>query len=68
MESPHAAEFLHFPAVLLGGASLAAVTLGIWNLPVDGWIRAFLIVSAMFLVTSAFTLAKVVRERNISVG
>jgi hypothetical protein len=44
------------------GLAMTAITLGIWNLPVDAWIRAFLIVSTMFLVSSAFTLAKVVRD------
>ena len=42
--------------------AVTAISLGIWNLPVDAWIRGFLIVSAMFLVTSSFTLAKVVRD------
>ncbi len=49
-------------AAISFGVAISAIALGIWNLPVDGWIRAFLIVSAMFLVTSAFTLAKVVRD------
>jgi hypothetical protein len=44
------------------GASLFAITVGIWYLPVDGWIRAFLVVSTLFLVTSTFTLAKCVRD------
>jgi hypothetical protein len=44
------------------GAALLALVVGIWYLPVDGWIRAFLVVSTLFLVTSTFTLAKVVRD------
>jgi hypothetical protein len=49
-------------AAIAFGVALTATALGIWNLPVDGWIRAFLIVTSMFLVTSSFTLAKVVRD------
>lgn len=49
-------------AAISFGIAMTATALGIWNLPVDGWIRAFLIVTAMFLVTSSFTLAKVVRD------
>lgn len=53
-------------AAISFGVAITAISLGIWNLPVDPWIRAFLIVSAMFLVTSAFTLAKVVRDAQES--
>ncbi len=49
-------------AAIAFAVAIAAISLGIWNLPVDPWIRAFLIVSTMFLVTSSFTLAKVVRD------
>jgi len=49
-------------AAISFGIAVTAISLGIWNLPVDAWIRGFLIVSAMFLVTSSFTLAKVVRD------
>jgi hypothetical protein len=48
------------------GAALFAVIAGIWYLPVDGWIRAFLVVSTLFLVTSTFTLAKCVRDAQES--
>ena len=34
----------------------------IFYLPVDPWIRAFLGLGTMFLTTSAFTLAKCVRD------
>lgn len=44
------------------GAALIATLFGIWYLPVDGWIRAFLVVSTLFLVTSTFTVAKCVRD------
>jgi hypothetical protein len=41
-----------------------AVTVGIAYLPVDGWIRGFLALGMLYLVTSAFTLAKCVRDRQ----
>ncbi|MET0419961.1 MAG: YiaA/YiaB family inner membrane protein [Actinoplanes sp.] len=49
-------------AVASFGISLAAVTAGIFYLPVGGWIRAFLSVGLLYVVTSAFTLAKCVRD------
>ncbi|MET9339721.1 YiaA/YiaB family inner membrane protein [Nonomuraea sp. NPDC004354] len=51
-------------AVLSFGASLAAVAIGVAYLPVSGWIRAFLTVGVLYVITSAFTLAKVVRDRQ----
>jgi hypothetical protein len=42
--------------------SLAAVAAGIFYLPVGGWIRAFLAMGLLYVVTSAFTLAKCVRD------
>ncbi len=41
-----------------------AVGIGITYLPVDRWIRGFLAVGALFLVSSAFTLAKCVRDHQ----
>jgi hypothetical protein len=40
------------------------VVLGICYLPVDPWQRAFLAMGAVFLVSSTFTLAKVVRDNQ----
>jgi len=42
--------------------ALFAVMVGILYLPVDPWIRAFLALGSLFLVTSSFTLAKCVRD------
>ncbi len=42
--------------------ALGSVTIGIAYLPVDGWMRAFLALGAVFLTTSTFTLAKCVRD------
>ncbi|MFD8492544.1 YiaA/YiaB family inner membrane protein [Amycolatopsis sp. NPDC059657] len=51
-------------AALSFGLALVAVTAGIIYLPVSGWVRAFLAVGMLYLVTSAFTLAKVIRDRQ----
>ena len=45
-----------------------AVLLGIWFVPVDPWIRAFLGLGSLFLVTSSFTLAKCVRDAQETSG
>ena len=44
--------------------SLGAVILGIAYVPGEGWMRAFLAVSLLYVVTSAFTLAKCVRDQQ----
>ncbi|MEV0113898.1 YiaA/YiaB family inner membrane protein [Streptomyces sp. NPDC059037] len=51
-------------AVASFAVALAATAGGIYSLDVSGWIRAFLAVSVLYLTTSAFTLAKVVRDRQ----
>ena len=44
------------------GIALVALVFAIIYLPVDPWIRAFLAMTSLFLVSSSFTLAKVVRD------
>jgi len=51
-------------AAISFGLSLLAVATGVALLPVDPWIRAFLAVGMLYAVTSTFTLAKVVRDRQ----
>lgn len=51
-------------AVASFAVALGATAVGIYSLDVSGWIRAFLAVSVLYLTTSAFTLAKVVRDRQ----
>lgn len=46
-------------AIALGG-----LLIGIISLPVDPWIRGFLAVTALFLVSSTITISKVVRDRD----
>ncbi|GJF32374.1 YiaA/YiaB family inner membrane protein [Kitasatospora sp. NBC_01539] len=51
-------------AVLSFALATAALAIGIAYLPVDAWMRAFLAVALLYVITSAFTLAKVVRDRQ----
>ncbi|MGW6913235.1 YiaA/YiaB family inner membrane protein [Kitasatospora sp. NPDC054939] len=51
-------------AVLSFALSAGAVAVGIAYLPVGGWTRAFLGIGLLYTVTSCFTLAKVVRDRQ----
>ncbi|MDT7724439.1 MAG: hypothetical protein QOI21_1015 [Actinomycetota bacterium] len=61
--SPTTAAFFA-QAALSFGLALVAVAVGIAFLPVNGWVRAFLAVGMLYTVTSAFTLAKCVRDRQ----
>ncbi|WP_330329629.1 YiaA/YiaB family inner membrane protein [Streptomyces sp. NBC_00536] len=51
-------------AVASFGVAMGAVALGIYNLEANAWVRAFLGIAVLYLTTSAFTLAKVVRDRQ----
>lgn len=53
-------------AIISFGIALLAVTVGIYRLDASAWVRAFLAVAVLYLTTSAFTLAKVVRDRQES--
>lgn len=44
--------------------SFVTVLAGIYFLPLDAWQRLFLGISFLFLVSSAFTLAKVIRDQH----
>jgi hypothetical protein len=56
-------------AALSFTVALAGMIIGIVYLQVDPWVRAFLAVGSLYLVTSAFTLAKCIRDQqeNVSV-
>jgi len=51
-------------AILSFVVSATAVIGGIAYLPVDGWTRAFLMIGVLYAITSAFTLAKCVRDQH----
>lgn len=53
-------------AVLSFAVSGTALAVGISYLPVGAWTRAFLGLGLLYTVTSAFTLAKVIRDRQES--
>ncbi|MEV7429250.1 MULTISPECIES: YiaA/YiaB family inner membrane protein [unclassified Nocardioides] len=42
--------------------ALAAMLFAVLYVPVDPWVRAFFAVTTLYLTTSAFTLAKVIRD------
>lgn len=50
--------------VISFGMAIGSVAVGIVFLPIDPWIRAFLAVAVLYTVTSAFSLAKCVRDRQ----
>ena len=64
--TPATTAAFHMQAVLSFGVSLAAVVVGTVYLPVDGWVKAFLAIAVLYAITSAFTLAKCVRDRQES--
>ncbi|MEU3372035.1 YiaA/YiaB family inner membrane protein [Streptomyces sp. NPDC006711] len=51
-------------AVAAFSIALGATAVGILRLQADAWVRAFLAMAVLYLVTSAFTLAKVIRDRQ----
>ncbi|HET8560210.1 MAG TPA: YiaA/YiaB family inner membrane protein [Marmoricola sp.] len=54
----------YLQSVVAFGIALSAMVIGVWFLPVNGWIRGFLCLGTLFLVSSAFTLAKVIRDQQ----
>jgi hypothetical protein len=51
-------------AAIAFGVSLLGALGGIFFLPLDPWQRLFLGITVLFLVSSAFTLAKVIRDQQ----
>jgi hypothetical protein len=51
-------------AVASFAIAMAATAIGIFKLTADAWVRGFLAIAVLYLVTSAFTLAKVIRDRQ----
>lgn len=46
------------------GVALLSMVLAVLYLPVDPWVRAFLGLGTLYLTTSAFTLAKCIRDQQ----
>ena len=59
---PTAAFFIQ--SAIAFGVSAGSLLVGAFYLPVDPWQRGFLIVGALFLITSTFNLAKVIRDQQ----
>ncbi|MEU6736773.1 YiaA/YiaB family inner membrane protein [Streptomyces physcomitrii] len=51
-------------AVASFSVALTATAVGIYRLEANAWVRGFLTIAVLFLVTSCFTLAKVIRDRQ----
>lgn len=49
-------------AVISFVVSVTAVSVGVAYIAADGWVRGFLAIGMLYVVTSAFTLAKCVRD------
>jgi hypothetical protein len=61
---PRTTTAFYVQAVASFALSLAAVSAAIAYLPVGAWIRAFLALGLLYVVTSAFTLAKCIRDQQ----
>ncbi|ATY13789.1 hypothetical protein CU254_27670 [Amycolatopsis sp. AA4] len=62
--SPATTSAFYVQAVASFAVSLVAVSIAIACAPADSWVRAFLGLAVLYVVTSAFTLAKCVRDRQ----
>ncbi|MFG2880764.1 YiaA/YiaB family inner membrane protein [Streptomyces sp. NPDC048297] len=51
-------------AVASFAVAMSATAIGIYQLDTNAWVRSFLAIAVLYLVTSAFTLAKVIRDRQ----
>jgi hypothetical protein len=51
-------------AVISFSVSSVAVGVGVAYLPISGWVRAFLGLGLLYVITSTFTLAKCVRDKQ----
>lgn len=56
----------YLQAAISFGVSVVSVGIAIAYLPVGAWIRAFLALGLLYVVTSTFTLAKCVRDQQES--
>jgi hypothetical protein len=61
---PHTTAAFFTQASISFAASMTALVVGVAYLPLGAWPRAFLALGILYAVTSAFTLAKVIRDRQ----
>lgn len=62
--NPKNSSAFYAQAIIAFGVALFAVLVAVYYLPADPWIKAFFALSICYLVTSSFTLAKVIRDRQ----
>jgi hypothetical protein len=43
---------------------IGMMALGIWGMPVDLWVKGYMVMASVFLCGSTFTLAKTVRDEH----
>ncbi|MEW2355540.1 YiaA/YiaB family inner membrane protein [Spirillospora sp. NPDC029432] len=67
-QAPQSASTTAFfvQAIISFAVSSVAVCIGIIYLPVQTWVRAFLALGLLYVITSTFTLAKCVRDKQES--
>jgi hypothetical protein len=61
---PRTTTAFYVQAVASFTVSACAAAFRIGYLPLGGWVRAFLAIAVLYTITSAFTLAKVIRDRH----
>jgi hypothetical protein len=61
---PHTTAAFFAQASVSFAASMSALLVCVAYLPLGAWPRAFLAIGVLYAVTSAFTLAKVIRDRQ----
>lgn len=61
---PRTTSAFYGQAIASFGVSLGATIVGIGYLHDSRWVRAFLALGLLYTVTSAFTMAKIIRDRH----
>lgn len=61
---PRNTPAFHAQAMIAFGLACFTMLVGIYYLEIDPWIRAFLALATVFLVSSTLTLAKCVRDKQ----
>ena len=65
---PRTTTAFYAQAAISFGVSLAVTVIGIGYLADSRWVRAFLALGLLYVVTSSFTLAKCIRDRQEEVA
>ncbi|WP_433167556.1 YiaA/YiaB family inner membrane protein [Kribbella sp. CA-247076] len=61
---PSTTAAYYVQAIISFAIALTAMSLALIYLPASGWIRAFLAIGLLYVVTSTITLSKVIRDRQ----